>query len=38
MYLSDYANPLSKTTAFIESGKQKVESEAELRQRLREKY
>jgi len=25
-YLKDYANPLSKTTVFIEAGKQKIES------------
>lgn len=25
-FLRDYANPLSKTTVFIEAGKQKVES------------
>lgn len=36
-FLRDYANPLSKTTVFIEAGKQKVESEAEMRKRLREK-
>ncbi len=36
-YLRTYDNPLSKTTSFIEAGKQKIESEAELRQRLREK-
>jgi len=31
-------NPLTKTTAFIEAGKQKVEAEAEMRKRLGERY
>jgi hypothetical protein len=36
--LQSYANPLSKTTAFIEADKQKIENEAELRNRLRDEY
>lgn len=35
--LRDYMNPLSKTTTFIQAAKMKVESEADMRQRLREK-
>jgi hypothetical protein len=35
--LKEYANPLAKTTSFIDATKLKVENEAELRARLRDK-
>ena len=36
--LATYINPMMKTVGHIERGKQKVTNEAEMRQRLREKY